>query len=231
MTFVQIVECRTQRPDELNRLMDEWIERTRGRRTATHAMVAADRADAQHIVEIVEFPSYEAAMRNSGLPETDRIFHEMVALCQEPPTFTDLDLVRDDRFHKEAARRLLVDTARGDMTPLDQLLAPDYRDHDPTMDGDTVGPAAVRQMIENYRKAFDFTFDIHSQVAEGDMVACRWTWRGTQIGEYQGMPATHRTIEADGMTMFRFEDGMAKEGWWSWDAVAMMQQLGRMPAS
>ncbi|MEV4612896.1 ester cyclase [Kitasatospora sp. NPDC049258] len=231
MTFVQIVECRTQQPDELNRLMDDWIEQTQGRRTATHAMVGTDRTDAQHIVEIVEFPSYEAAMRNSGLPETDRIFREMVALCQEPPTFTNLDLVRDEQFHKEAARRLLVNTAKGDMSPIDELLASDYRDHDPSMDGETVGPAAVKQMIEGYRKAFDFTFDIHSQTAEGDMVACRWTWRGTHIGEYMGMPATHKSIESDGMTMFRFEDGMVKEGWWSWDSVAMMQQMGMMPGS
>ncbi len=31
------------------------------------------------------------------------------------------------------------------------------------------------------------------------------------------------------MTMWRFEEGKAKEGWWSWDAVAMMRQLGMMP--
>ncbi|GAA0686537.1 hypothetical protein GCM10010193_45500 [Kitasatospora atroaurantiaca] len=230
MTFVQIVECRTEQPDELNRLMDTWIEQSQGRRTATHAMVGADRADARHIVEIVEFPSYEAAMRNSGLPETDRIFREMVALCQEPPTFTNLDLVRDDQLHKEAARRLLVNPPMGDMSAIDELLAPDYVDHDPSMDQDTVGPAAVRTMIEGYRKAFDFTFDIQSQVADGDQVATRWTWRGTHIGEFMGMPASGKTIECDGMTMFRFEEGKVKEGWWSWDSVGMMRQMGMMPS-
>lgn len=61
-------------------------------------MVGADRADPRHLVEIVEFASYEDAMKNSALPETDRIFREMVALCDEPPTFTDLDVVRDTRF-------------------------------------------------------------------------------------------------------------------------------------
>ncbi|WP_441247131.1 ester cyclase [Kitasatospora sp. McL0602] len=229
MTFVQIVECRTEQPDELNRLMDSWIEQTQGRRTATHAMVGADRADARHIVEIVEFPSYEAAMRNSGLPETDRIFQELVALCQEPPTFTDLDLVRDEQFQKEAVRRLLMEPPTGDMSALDELLAPDYRDHDPSMDGDMVGPAAVRQMIEGYRSAFDFTFDIQSQIAEGDQVATRWIWRGTHIGEFQGVAATHKRVESAGVTIFRFEDGKVKDGWWSWDAIAMMRQLGMMP--
>ncbi|MQS16286.1 ester cyclase [Streptomyces kaniharaensis] len=229
MTFVQIVECRTERPDELNQLMDTWIEQTQGKRTATHTMVGSDREDARHVVEIVEFPSYEAAMRNSALPETDRIFREMVALCQEPPTFTNLDLVRDEQLLKDAARRLLLEPADGDMSVIDDLVAPDYRDHDPSVDGDTVGPAAVKQMIEGYRRAFDFTFDIQSQIAEGDQVATRWIWRATHIGEYMGIPASNKTIESSGMTIWRFEDGKAKEGWWSWDAVAMMRQMGMMP--
>lgn len=98
MTFVQLVECRTDKVDEMNRLMDSWMAQTQGRRTATHAMMARDRGDSRHLVEIVEFPSYEEAMRNSNLPETDRIFREMVALCDEPPTFVDLDVIRDERM-------------------------------------------------------------------------------------------------------------------------------------
>lgn len=98
MTFVQIIECRTDRIDELNGLMDRWAEKTEGRRTVDHALVGTDRSDPRHVVEIVEFPSYEDAMRNSNLPETDRIYREMVALCDAPPTFTDLDVVRDERF-------------------------------------------------------------------------------------------------------------------------------------
>ncbi|BFV60696.1 hypothetical protein KCMC57_up58000 [Kitasatospora sp. CMC57] len=229
MTFVQIVECRTEQPDELNQLMDSWIEQTQGKRTATHTMVGSDREDARHIVEIVEFPSYEAAMRNSALPETDRIFREMVALCQEPPIFTNLDLVRDEQLLKDAARRLLIEPTNGDMSAVDELVAPDYVDHDPSMDADTVGPAAVKEMIEGYRRAFDFTFDIQSQIAEGDQVCTRWIWRGTHVAEFMGVPATNKVIESSGMTIWRFEDGKAKEGWWSWDAVAMMKQMGMMP--
>lgn len=98
MAFVQIIDFRTDRLDELDRLMDSWVEQTRGKRTASHALVGTDRSDGEHVVEIVEFPSYEEAMRNSRLPETERIFREMVALCDAPPTFTDLDVVRDLRL-------------------------------------------------------------------------------------------------------------------------------------
>lgn len=98
MAFVQIIDFRTDRLDDLNRLMDTWVEQTKGRRTASHALVGTDRSDSGHVVEIVEFPSYEEAMRNSRLPETDRIFREMTALCDGPPAFTDLDVVRDMRL-------------------------------------------------------------------------------------------------------------------------------------
>ena len=50
--------------------------------------MAKDR-NTHHVVEVVELPSYEEATRNSNLPETNRIFEEIVALCDAPPTFTD----------------------------------------------------------------------------------------------------------------------------------------------
>ena len=100
MTFVQLIDCKTSRIDEMNRLMDTWVEQTKGKRTATHNVIGKDRHDAGHFIEIVEFPSFEEAMRNSSLPETDRIFREMVALCDEMPTFTDLDVVRDEWLYK-----------------------------------------------------------------------------------------------------------------------------------
>lgn len=98
MTFMQMIEYRTSHLEEIHRLNDEWIERTAGRRTALHSMIGRDRSDATHYVELVEFPSYEEAMRNSQLPETDAVFQQIVALCDETPTFTDLDVVREEKL-------------------------------------------------------------------------------------------------------------------------------------
>ena len=106
MTFVQLIDCKTSRIDEMNRLMDTWVEQTKGKRTATHNVIGKDRHDAGHFIEIVEVTSYEEAMRNSSLPETDRIFREMVALCDEMPTFTDLDVVRDERLYRPRPQSL-----------------------------------------------------------------------------------------------------------------------------
>ncbi|MEU9078224.1 ester cyclase [Kitasatospora sp. NPDC004745] len=229
MAFVQIIDCRTDRLDDLNRLMDSWAEQTRGRRTAGHAVVATDRADSKHVVEIVEFASYEEAMRNSGLPETDRIFREMVALCDAPPTFTDLDVVRDAAFNKATAGRVLDGLAAGDLGVIDECMTAGYRDHDYASEGDAVGRAAFKERCSGYLAAFDFTFDVESQIAEGDEVATRWTWRATQKADFMGTTNTGRSVTGRGTTTFRFEQGMICEGWWQWDVMGLMRQLGMMP--
>jgi hypothetical protein len=94
--FVQIIEYTTTRKDEMDKLLDRWVEATEGKRTAARALVTSDRDKADTYVEIVEFPSYEDAMRNSQLPETDQFAGEMAKLCDGPMTFRNLDLIREE---------------------------------------------------------------------------------------------------------------------------------------
>ena len=96
MRFAQIIEYRTTRIDEVDRLMDDWLRRTEGRRTATRALQTSDRDQANTYVEIVEFPSYEAAMANNDLPETAEIADQLAKLAEGPPIFRNLDIRRDD---------------------------------------------------------------------------------------------------------------------------------------
>ncbi len=232
MTFVQIIDCKTSRVDDLNRLMDQWVEQTKGKRTATHSMVGKDRSDASHVVEIVEFPSYDVAMRNSQLPETDRIFREMVALCDEMPTFTDLDVVRDEALYKANAGRLFELIASDEDTALlDEVLAEGYHDHDPTNPQDVVGMDAVRREVEMWRGGFDFSFTLDDQMAEGDRVCTRWTWNATHTGDFMGIQPTGMQVSMTGMTVHRCrDDGKLVEGWWQYDLLGLMGQLGAVEA-
>jgi steroid delta-isomerase-like uncharacterized protein len=232
MTFVQLIDCRTSRFDEMDRLMDTWVEQTKGKRTATHAVVGKDRSDASHFIEIVEFPSYEEAMRNSNLPETGKVFEELVALCDEMPTFTDLEVVRDEQLYAETARRFFeAVAARGELPPLDGLIAEEYHDHDPANEQDTMGMDAMRREIEMWRGGFDFAFSVEDQFGQGDRVCNRWTWRGTHKGDFMGLPATGKQVTMTGTTVFRCrEDGKLVEGWWQYDRLGLMGQLGALDA-
>ncbi|MFR9794453.1 ester cyclase [Streptomyces sp. MS06] len=226
MTFVQLIDCRTSRLDEMNRLLDRWMEQTSGRRTATHAVVGKDRSDASHLIEIVEFPSYQDAMRNSNLPETDRIFQDMVALCEEMPTFTDLDVVRDEQLNVLTARAFFAAMGEGAPERSGELLTEDYVDHDPSNPHPVRGLEAVAAEYAGWRAAFDFRFRVDDQLAQDDRVSTRWMWLARHRGEFLGIPASGQDVKMAGMTWQRFRDGRICEGWWSYDRAGLLEQLG-----
>jgi steroid delta-isomerase-like uncharacterized protein len=67
-------------------------------------------------------------------------------------------------------------------------------------------------------------------LAEGDMVAKRWTYHATQSGDLAGMAPTGTRIAMSGLELFRLEDGKIAESWLGYDNLSLMQQLGIIPA-
>ncbi|GAA0682089.1 hypothetical protein GCM10010193_39740 [Kitasatospora atroaurantiaca] len=98
MTFIQLIEYDTTQKARVDELMDEWLATTEGKRTASHEMLGQDRDKPSHFVNIVEFPSYERAMANSNLPETQHIAEELASLCDGSPRFVNLDVIREERL-------------------------------------------------------------------------------------------------------------------------------------
>ncbi|HWD53050.1 MAG TPA: hypothetical protein VG412_11675 [Acidimicrobiales bacterium] len=92
MAFVQIIEFTTTRPDEVEALSAEWQAQTEGRRTAQRGTFTQDRDRPNTYVQIVEFPSYEAAMANSELPETAAFAERVRSLCDGTMVFRNLDV-------------------------------------------------------------------------------------------------------------------------------------------
>ena len=95
MTFIQIIEFCTTREADVDALLDQWLERTQGKRRATRGVQTRDRDRANTYVQIVEFPSYEDAVDNSELSETSDVADRLAELCDGPPTFRNLDVTRD----------------------------------------------------------------------------------------------------------------------------------------
>jgi steroid delta-isomerase-like uncharacterized protein len=131
---------------------------------------------------------------------------------------------------KEIARHLAEDPSQGKLDDVLELVADDYVAHVPGSAEPFRGKEGFREFVTTYRTGFpDGTITVDDQIAEGDIVATRWTARGTNTGELMGMPATGRQITVDGMTYSRIVDGRAREAWVTWDTLAMMQQLGAVP--
>ena len=98
MPFIQIIEYQTSRIDELDAALDGWLEATKGKRAATRGVQTKDRDAANTYVQIVEFPSYDEAMANSNLPETGEFAAKLASLCDGPPSFRNLEVLREEQM-------------------------------------------------------------------------------------------------------------------------------------
>ena len=96
MPFVQIIEFRTSKIDEVKQVGEDWEAAASEGRLARRRLMCADRDDPSRYFNIVFFDSYEEAMENSNLPVTNEFAQKMMALADGPPTFYNLDVV-DDR--------------------------------------------------------------------------------------------------------------------------------------
>ena len=80
---------------------------------------------------------------------------------------------------------------------------------------------------KGWRSAFpDLAVNVDLIVAERDLVAVRWTARGTNTGSGNGIPATGRKVQVSGTAIFRFVDGKIAEEWTSANTLGLLQQLG-----
>ena len=93
MSFIQIIEYKTTRMDEIRELIEKYRANSPDGGPERTATVTKDRDRADTYVTIVEFESWEAAQANSARPETNEMAQAMGALCEGPPTFYNLDVV------------------------------------------------------------------------------------------------------------------------------------------
>jgi steroid delta-isomerase-like uncharacterized protein len=115
----------------------------------------------------------------------------------------------------------------GKVSLLDTLIGAAYVDHNPSP-GQPAGAAGVKGKVEALRAAFpDLRYALEEIVGEGDLVAVRYSWRGTHKGEaFLGIPPSGKSILVRGMDFYRLRDGRIVEHWDNVDELGMLTQLG-----
>lgn len=119
----------------------------------------------------------------------------------------------------------------GDIDGFGALLADDFVEHEqlaglePTKDG-------VLAFFRMQRAAFpDMRMQVEDVIADGAKAAVRVRYTGTHSGEFMGMPATGKGVDASLIDVFVIgDDGLVHEHWGVMDSLAMMQQIGAVPA-
>ena len=113
----------------------------------------------------------------------------------------------------------------------DELVSPDVVYHFNSEPKPVVGLSANKAFNAALFEGFpEIAHTLQAMVAEDDKVVYRTTLRGTHTGEFLGMPPTGKTAQISDFTMLRIADGKILEWWYDCNLLALMQQLGLMPA-
>jgi steroid delta-isomerase-like uncharacterized protein len=130
--------------------------------------------------------------------------------------------------NKENIRRHVNEVwNKGNTDLLPELIAPNYVAH--SIGGtDVKGPEGFKkQMVMAIRTALpDVHYTIDSLVAEGDMVAARYTATGTFTGEVANLKPTGKKVSLKSAVFHRFENGKQVEAWSYSDSLDQSRQLG-----
>ena len=98
MKFAQIIEFSTGRIDDFNAHLDSWMISTEGGRIPHRAVLRRDRDTADRYLLMVEFASHEQGMETSHRRTTAEFAAFMSGICDAPPTFRNLDVLREENL-------------------------------------------------------------------------------------------------------------------------------------
>lgn len=88
------------------------------------------------------------------------------------------------------------------------------------------GPAEFERFYHEIRKAFaKQRFHIEDIFGVEDKVVTRWCDEAVHVGDFQGIPATNRTVRVSGISIVECENGKIVRGWDHWDQLGLIHQL------
>lgn len=125
----------------------------------------------------------------------------------------------------DAVDRALSAWNRHDLDTYLQLYSPEA-----IVTGYTPEPIGVDELRQRYEAFFAAFPDIRLErvdgLEDGQKVAVQFRMSGTHQGEFQGVPATGRSVEVEGMTILRFDGGGVVERASLVDQFGLMVQIG-----
>ena len=128
-----------------------------------------------------------------------------------------------EHLHDLTERWMLEVWQRRNLTALDTLHTPNFRDH---------SPAGRGADLASYREGIAELFTDFAAVTEDILVdvsahrtAVRWTADGTHESTFMGTPPTHKRVTFTGIEILHFEEGRMSERWGEWDGRSILEQL------
>src|SRR5918997_6830149 len=127
--------------------------------------------------------------------------------------------------HKALVRRFLEAHAKGDLDTLEDMLAPDFVDHN-LIPGQEPGRDGYLGAFTEYQAAYSHTrYVIEKQIAEGDEVVTTFAASATHDrGEWMGFVPTGREFKALLVLIHRIVGGKIADEWSQGSGLAELTQ-------
>jgi predicted ester cyclase len=137
-----------------------------------------------------------------------------------------------DHMGSKAIVQAFVDAVNNqDWQAIETLVAANFARH--SIAAGEIGVHSRLDLIEFLRAEYITFPDANEQVVdilgEGDKVAVRMRFRGTQAGILGTYPPSGKTVDSEYLAIYRIEGGLIVEAWAEWDNLASLKQLGLLP--
>ena len=113
------------------------------------------------------------------------------------------------------------------LTKAQNLIAPDYIDHNPFNPKSVSGIDGLKYTSKLFRTGFpDLVVAIEDLIVSRDRIVARIRMRGTHQGEFMGLKPTGKQIDITAVEIYAIVGETISERWGNLDGFALFHQLG-----
>jgi len=113
---------------------------------------------------------------------------------------------------------------KGNVEAAKEIIAATYIDYSP-IPAPAPGPEGFAKRMSALRAAFVQEAVFGAFLAEDDLVAFTWTFKGIHNGTFAGIPATGKQVTLSGINVQRLKDGKIIEHWSHFNLAELVKQI------
>src|ERR687890_1082151 len=163
----------------------------------------------------------------AGVPKSARWHHALMVSTHRMNVGWQGGTSMSAQKHKALVRRFLQAHAKGDLDTVDEMLAPDFVDHN-LIPGQQPSREGYLRALTEYHGAYSNTrYDIEKQLAEADEVVTTFAVSSTHArGEWMGLVPTGKEFKALQTLIHRIVGDKITEEWSPGSNLAELAQQG-----
>jgi predicted ester cyclase len=131
--------------------------------------------------------------------------------------------------NNEIARQWFAAIDKQDFGTIRDLMHADHKFQNP-MTPEPIEVEGHLGMMTLMTKAFDGHHNLELLLEDGNYAVVRGNWSGKHIGEFNGIPATGKTVNFTFIDIFEIIEGRVRTESFEMNPMAIMSQIGAAPA-